>query len=166
MERLAVRDWDEGAVLIAFGAIIGSAVGLGVVGFYKLIDLAYLFFHEIPEARLPDAGTALYRPALTALGLWAAWAIVRLARLPEGQNVPDMQRAVAKEGGRIPARPVAYRTLAAAVTLGSGGSAGSEGPVATLGGGLGSALGRLLRLASAHRPVLVGWGAAAGLTGA
>src|SRR5690606_6888205 len=69
-------------------------------------------------------------------------------------------------GGRIPARPVAYRTLAAAVTLGSGGSAGSEGPVATLGGGLGSALGRLFRLPSRHRRVLVGCGAAAGISGA
>lgn len=166
MERVAFRDWDEGAVLLAFGALIGVAVGLGVVVFYRLIDLAYLFFHQIPEERLPSTGTALYRPALTALGLWAAWALVRVTRIPEGQNVPDMQRAVAKQGGRIPPRPVAIRTVAAAVTLGSGGSAGSEGPVATLGGGLGSALGRLFRLPSRHRRVLVGCGAAAGISGA
>lgn len=166
MERIGLREWDEGAVLLVLGALIGVAVGLGVVGFYQLIDLAYLVFHRLPQERLPQLAAAIYHPVLTAAGIWLAWAIVRAARLPDGQNVPDMQRAVAKEGGRIPGRPVALRTLASAVTLGSGGSAGSEGPVATLGGGLGSAIGRIFRLSSRHRRVLVGCGAAAGISGA
>jgi CIC family chloride channel protein len=62
--------------------------------------------------------------------------------------------------------PVAVRTLAAAATLGSGGSAGSEGPVAVLGAAVGSVLGRLLRFQTRHRKILVGCGAAAGIAGA
>src|SRR5690606_6567526 len=166
MDRIGLREWDEGAVLLVLGALIGVAVGLGVVAFYKLIDLAYLVFHRIPEGRLPQVAAAIYHPMLTAAGIWLAWAIVRVSKLPDGQNVPDMQRAVAKEGGRIPARRVTIRTVAAAVTLGSGGTAGSEGPVATLGGGLGSAIGRIFRLSSRHRRVIVGCGAAAGISGA
>ncbi len=153
-------------MLIAFGALIGVAVGLGVVVFYRLIDLAYLFFHELPEQRLGSLETAIYRPVLTALGILLAWLIVRWARIPPGQNIPDIQLAVAKKGGRVPLRPVLVRLLASAVTLGSGGSAGSEGPVATLGGGLGSSLAKLFRLPSRHRRVLVGCGAAAGISGA
>jgi len=91
---------------------------------------------------------------------------VRRARVPEGQNVPDVQRAVAKHGGIIPERPVAARTLASAVTLGSGGSVGSEGPVAVLGSAVGSTLGRVLHFQPRHLKILVGCGAAAGIAGA
>lgn len=164
--RLLDRDWDEGAFLLAFGAAIGVAGGLSVAGFYRLIDAANLIFVAWPGERLQAVAHVFYRPLLTAAGLWAAWALVRRARLPEGQTVPDVQLAVAKRGGRIPVRPVAVRTLAAAVTLGSGGSAGSEGPVAVLGSGLGSALGRLLRLPPRHVKILVGCGAAAGISAA
>jgi len=160
------REWDEGALLMVFGVGIGAVVGLGVVAFYKLVDLAYVAFVELPTDRLDILGRAAYRPLLTALGLWSAWAIVRRLRLPDGQNVADVQRAVAKEGGEIRFRPVAGRTLAAAATLGSGGSAGSEGPVAVLGSALGSTLGRLFRVETRHRKILVGCGAAAGISGA
>lgn len=160
------REWDEGALLMVFGLGIGAVVGLGVVAFYKLVDLAYVAFAELPARRLGLLGQAAYRPLLTALGLWTAWAIVRRLRIPDGQNVADVQRAVAKAGGDIRLRPVAGRTLAAAVTLGAGGSAGSEGPVAVLGSSLGSSLGRLFRVEPRHRKILVGCGAAAGISGA
>ena len=58
------------------------------------------------------------------------------------------------------------RTVASAVTLGSGGSVGSEGPVAVLGATVGSALGRVLRFQPRHLKILVGCGAAAGIAGA
>jgi CIC family chloride channel protein len=164
--RAAFHEWDEGGVLLAFGVAIGVAVGLSVVVFYRLVDLAYLAFAELPQRRLDLLANALYRPLLTAAGLWTAWLIVRRLRLPEGQTVPDVQLAVAKRGGDVPLRPVAGRTLAAAVTLGAGGSAGSEGPVAVLGSALGSTLGKLFRFEARHRKILVGCGAAAGIAGA
>jgi len=166
LERAALKEWDEGGVLMAFGVAIGVAVGLAVVAFYRLVDLAYFAFAEFPARRLDVLGNALYRPLLTAAGLWAAWFVVRRLRLPDGQNVPDVQLAVAKRGGEVPLRPVAGRTVAAAITLGSGGSAGSEGPVAVLGAALGSSLGRLFRFDGRHRKILVGCGAAAGIAAA
>jgi CIC family chloride channel protein len=164
--RILDRDWDEGGLLLVLGVVIGVAGGLAVAAFYRLIDAANLVFVEWPGEHLHVVAHAFYRPLLTAAGLWAAWAVVRRARIPEGQTVPDVQLAVAKRGGRIPARPVAARTLAAAITLGSGGSAGSEGPVAVLGSTLGSALGRVLRLQPRHVKILVGCGAAAGISAA
>ena len=52
---------------------------------------------------------------------------------------PDVYRVV-RRGGWVPLGPTLGRTLASAVTLGGGGSAGSEGPVAVLGAAAGSAL--------------------------
>src|SRR6185312_114509 len=160
----ARTDWDEGALLMGFALVIGVGAGLGVVGFYHLIDAAYDFFIVWIGTRLRVTTHVAYRPALTALGLWAAWALVR--RIPEGQNVPDVKLAVAKRGGVLWWRQIALRTLAAAVTLGSGGSAGSEGPTAVLGAGVGSVIGQALRFQQRRIKILVGCGAGAGIAAA
>lgn len=163
---LEQRDWDEGATLMVFGALVGMATGLGVVGFYRLIDLSHLVFIRWPGAHLPSVAHAFYQPVLTAVGVWSAWFLVRRTRIPDGQNVPDVQLSVAKRDGVFPGRPVVVRTVAAAATLGSGGSAGSEGPVAVLGAAIGSWLGRRLRFQPRHLKILLGCGAAAGIAGA
>ena len=160
------RDLDEGAPLMIVGAVIGAVAGLGIVGFYSMIDVAYAVLTAFPQRQVPWLGQAILQVVLTSFGLWLAWFIVRRAGVAEGQNVPDVQRAVAKRGGVIAGRPVAARTLASAVTLGAGGSVGSEGPVAVLGAAVGSSLGRRLGFQSRHLKILVGCGAAAGIAGA
>ena len=160
------RDLNEGAPLMIVGAVIGAVAGLGIVGFYGLIDVAYALLSAFPRRHVPWFGQAILQVVLTAFGVWLAWFIVRRARAGAGQNVPDVQLAVAKRGGVIAGRPVAARTLASAVTLGSGGSVGSEGPVAVLGAAVGSLLGRRLRFQARHLKILVGCGAAAGIAGA
>jgi CIC family chloride channel protein len=166
LEWFKARDFDEGATLMVFGALVGIAGGLAVVGFYRLIDFSHLVFIRWPEQYLPQYAQTIYQPMLTALGLLAAWSVVRRLRIPDGQNVPDVQLAVAKRDGIIRIYPVVVRTIASAFTLGSGGSAGAEGPVAVLGSALGSSLGRRLRLHPRHIKILVGCGAAAGIAGA
>ena len=161
---LAVADLDEGALLMLFGLVIGVAGGLGVVGFYHLIDLAYGFFITWMGDKLDVTSHIAYRPLLTALGLWTAWAMVR--RIPEGQNVSGVQLAVAKRGGIISMRHSVVRTVASAATLGSGGSAGSEGPTVVVGSAIGSAIGRVFRFQPRRLKVLVGCGAAAGISAA
>lgn len=163
---LEQRDWDEGALLLVIGGAIGLVAGLAVVGFYGLIDASHLVFIDWAGARLPRAIRMLYWPILTAAGLWAAWFVVHRTGTPDGQNVPEVQLAVAKRDAHVPVRPVAVRTIASAITLGSGGSAGSEGPVAVLGAAVGSTLGRRLRILPRHRKVLVGCGAAGGIAAA
>ena len=160
----ARSDWDEGALLMGFALVIGVGAGLGVVGFYHLIDAAYDLFIVVIGARLHVTSHVAYRPALTALGLWAAWALVR--HIPDGQNVADVQLAVAKRGGILHWRDILVRTLASAVTLGSGGSAGSEGPTAVLGAGIGSVIGQGLRFQQRRLKILVGCGAGAGIAAA
>lgn len=166
LDWFAQRDFDEGAVLIVFGAVIGVAAGLSVVAFYGLIEWAHRFFIDWLGARVGATTHAYWRPLLTAIGLWAAWALIRRFHVPEGQNIADVQLAVAKRDGTVPARPVGVRTVSAAITIGAGGSAGSEGPVAVLGSAVGSAIGRVLRFHPRRVKILVGCGAAAGISGA
>jgi CIC family chloride channel protein len=137
------------------------------VAFYRLIDLAFWIFYLIPAVYLTEAGILAYRPLLTGFGLvWAHLIMRGPGRSHEGLNIPDVQRAVAREGGRLPARPALARTAASAVTLGAGGAAGSEGPVAVLGAALASFLGRAFRFDPARTKVLVAAGAAAGISAA
>jgi CIC family chloride channel protein len=166
VRRAGVLEWDEGVLLLVAGAAIGLVGGLGVVGFYGLIDLAYIAFVQWPRRIVGPLGAALYLPALTGLGVWAAWYVVRRTNTPDGQNVADVQLDVAKRHGVVRTRPAAVRTLASAITLGSGASAGSEGPTAVLGAAVGSVFGRALALQPRHVKILVGCGAAAGIAGA
>ncbi|HEX8904918.1 MAG TPA: chloride channel protein, partial [Longimicrobiaceae bacterium] len=159
------RELSENAILLAFAVAIGLVGALGVVAFYRCIDLAFTVFYRWTGNVLGRGVLAVYRPLITAAGLAAAWALVRSLRgLQGGENVAAVQLAVARREGEIPARPALVRTLAAAVTLGSGGSAGSEGPVAVLGATVGSVLGRAFRFGAERVKVLVGAGAAAGIS--
>ena len=90
------RDLDEGVSLVIIGALIGAIAGLGVVGFYLLIDASYAALTAWPQRHIPWLGQAILRIAFTSIGVWLAWFIARRARAGEGQNVPDVQLAVAR----------------------------------------------------------------------
>src|SRR5690242_4031613 len=148
----AFVDWfnalqlSENAVLLAFGLATGVLAALGVILFYKSIDAAFTVFYRLPAPYVPHIVFLFYRPIVTAAGLLIAWWIMqKLGRAYEGMNVPDVQLAVVRRGGDLPARPALARTAASAVTIGAGGSAGSEGPVVVLGAALASWLGRTFR---------------------
>ena len=159
------RELSENSILLGFAVVIGVGAALGVVLFYRLIDLAYFLLIEWPSGWIDIV--PFWRPLLTAGGLALAfWVMRRFGRGNEGLNVPDVQLAVARRGGFLPFRPVLARTAASAITLGSGGSAGSEGPVAVLGSALGSVLGRVFRFNPERIRVLVAAGAAAGISAA
>ncbi len=130
-----------------------------------MVDRTAKRFDRRGDSVNPVAG-ALYRPLITAIALWTAWATVRWSRIPDGQTVPDVQLGVAKRGGLVPLRAVMVRTLAAVVTLAGGGSAGSESPTTVLGSSIGSAVGHVLRFQPRRLKILVGCSAAAGISAA
>jgi len=68
-----------------------------------------------------------------------------------------------RKGGVLRRRVPLIKTLASAATIGSGGSAGVEGPVGFIAGGIGSSLGRLFKLSTSERRILVMAGFAAGI---
>ena len=164
IERLGL---SENAILLLFAVVIGLLTSGGVILFYRLIDLAYVALYRWTQGVLPFRSLIAYRPLLSALALMLACALMRrFAPGETGLTVPDIQLRVARHGGEIPLRPTLVRTAASALTIGGGGSAGSEGPVAVLGAALGSGVSRFFRFAASRTTVLVAAGVAAGISAA
>lgn len=167
IERFNALELSENTILMAFSLAIGILSALGVVAFYKSIDLAYALFYRLPSEFVPAMPFLAYRPVITASGVALAWWFMKyVGRGHDGLNVPDVQLAVVRRGGFIPLRPALARTAASALTIGSGGSAGSEGPVVVFGSALGSLGGRLFGFSPDRMRVLVGAGAGAAISAA
>lgn len=97
-------------------------------------------------------------------GLIVGPMIYFFAREARGHGVPEVIKAVALRGGVIRARIVAIKALASAISIGTGGSVGREGPIIQIGSAFGSNLGQMLRLPTVQIRTLVGCGAAAGIS--
>ncbi len=161
------RRLDENTILLVFSLAVGVAGALGVVVFFKLIDFFFYLLYRLPVEHIRGIDYPIYRPIITAAGFaLAAWFARRFAGGEEGPNVPYVQLAVARRGGDVPIVPGTAHAAASAITLGSGGSAGSEGPTAVLGATFGSALGKAFRFDANRVKVLTGAGAAAGISAA
>ncbi len=153
------------AIFLSLAAIVGVLGAIGVQLFFNLIDLANDFLVVRPMRLEVLSGRWIVVPLLTggAMAL-AAWIMRRFGNGYDGLNVPDVSWAVVRRDGRIPGRMSLAKSVASAVTIGGGGSAGSEGPVAVLGAALGSKFAGPLRLRPERIKVLVGAGSAAGIS--
>ncbi|MGI9432574.1 MAG: chloride channel protein [Myxococcota bacterium] len=85
------------------------------------------------------------------------------AREAKGHGVPEVMEAVALRGGVMRKRTAAVKILASAISIGSGGSVGREGPIVQIGSVLGSTIGQWLRVPARQLRTIVGCGAAAGI---
>ncbi len=154
---------DLGLVLLA--VIVGLGGGAGAIAFRQLIAWAQIMFSSAGEWVLPFQGQ-YYVILLPAVGLVLVSLIVRRwAPETRGHGVPEVQYAVRRLGGRIRPRVAAVKALASALTIGSGGSVGREGPIVQIGSSLGSSLGGLFGLRQDAVKTLVACGAAAGIGG-
>ncbi len=156
---------DENTVLLVFALVIGTAVGVAVIIFYKLIDLAQAA-SLTAVGRLTGIGSVSILLVVIA-GLTLTRLLIRYGTGDsEGENVPDVMGSVARRGGTMRAFPVAIKTAGAALVIGTGGSVGAEGPVVVAGSALGSKIGRFFRSGPERLKLLVACGAAAGISAA
>lgn len=150
----------DSVVLITTAVLVGVGTGLGAVAFVWLLarirELAHWF-----QTTLGDVLGLFVVMGLA--GLLVGYIVNRWAREAKGHGVPEVMEAVALRNGRIRPRVAAIKVLASSITIGSGGSAGREGPIVQVGSALGSTLGQLLRLSGERVQTLVACGAAAGI---
>jgi CIC family chloride channel protein len=154
---------SETAVLIATAILVGLGTGLGAVLFIRLIAFVQKVFFEEGEASLGFLGRWLFMLIPAVGGLLAGPIIFYFAKEAKGHGVPEVMQAIAVRGGRIRPRVVVAKVLASGLCIGSGGSAGREGPIVQVGAALGSTVGQWLRLSELRIRNLVACGAAAGI---
>ena len=117
-----------------------------------------------PIALVPDWPSRWWIPVSTTVGgLLSGWLVFRYAPEAEGHGTDAAIHAFHGGGRYIPARIPLVKAVASALTIGSGGVAGREGPAAQISVGLGSLLARALRLRGQERRILLLAGMAAGL---
>jgi H+/Cl- antiporter ClcA len=80
-----------------------------------------------------------------------------------GHGIPEAMEQVLLNESRIPPRVTLLKPLSAAISIGTGGPFGAEGPIIATGGALGSLIGQLIRISASERKTLLAAGAAAGM---
>ena len=163
---------SETNLLILLSVLVGLATAFGAIGFVKLIEFFNDLFFGLTDQILSSAvgfaswgGYRWWLPLIPALGgLLVGPIVYRYASEAKGHGVPEVMDAVARLGGIIRPRVAAAKTIASAICIGSGGSAGREGPIVQIGSAFGSMVGQLFRMSGSRVKILVGCGAAAGIS--
>jgi CIC family chloride channel protein len=155
--------FSETTILIATAIVIGAGTGLGAVFFIRLIELVQETFFGGGETLFGGMGRWLLILIPVVGGLIGGPIIAFFASEAKGHGVPEVMQAIALRGGRIRPRVVVAKIAASALCIGTGGSAGREGPIVQVGAALGSTLGQWLKLSSGRIRNLVACGAAAGI---
>ncbi len=150
-------------ILIISAVAVGAGTGLGAVFFIKLISLVEQLFYVSGATVFGFLGIGLFIVAPVVGSLLGGPVITFFAREAKGHGVPEVMQAIALRGGRIRPRVVVAKVIASALCIGSGGSAGREGPIVQVGSALGSSIGQWLHLSEARLRNLVACGAAAGI---
>lgn len=159
LDRLAP---PVGFLLLILSIAIGAGTGLAAVLFIKLIYAIQHFGYETLPALLPWLGNFVYL-IVPVIGGLLVGPLILFAQEAKGHGVPEVMQALIIRGGRIRARVAAAKIVASALCIGTGGSAGREGPIVQVGSALGSSIGQVLRLSDDRIRNLVGCGAAAGI---
>jgi len=131
--------------------------------FIRLIGLMQNILFGGGEVLLGFLGRGLFIFVPALGGLLAGPIIFYFAKEAKGHGVPEVMKAITLQGGRIRPRVVVAKVIASALCIGSGGSAGREGPIVQVGAAFGSTVGQYLHLSEMRIRNLVACGAAAGI---
>lgn len=161
---------------LLLGVTVGLVAGVGAIIFYWALGLAtHLFLGDIVGYVPPEPvgeGEPMRHaiahpwllPLVTALGgLVSGLIVFTLAPEAEGHGTDAAITAIHHQAGRLRGRIPPIKLVASAMTIGSGGSGGREGPAAQISAGFGSLLGQWLKLDAQDRRILVAAGMGAGI---
>ncbi len=163
-ERFLDRVHASGMVAwLLLATIIGAGTALGAVFFIELISwVEKALYYHLPQV-WPDLGRGWYILAPVIGSLIAGPIIAFFSPEAKGHGVPEVMEAIALRGARIRPRVVVAKVAASAACIGSGGSAGREGPIVQVGAAFGSTLAQWFKLSESRTRNLVAAGAAAGI---
>ena len=151
-------------IAVAIG-IVSSYVALGLLRLIALFTNVFYFQRWSTVASSPAENTlgalSVIVPVIGALiiGVMARYGSERI----RGHGIPEAIESILIHGSRVQPRLAVLKPLSAAISIGSGGPFGAEGPIIMTGGALGSMIAQLFHLSSAERKTLLVAGAAAGM---
>jgi len=155
--------------------LVGIVSGLGALLFYTLLDVCTQFFMKLCNLYLPKAGG---EPELIEIdvqgnlpiflitafgGLISGLIVYTFAPEAEGHGTDAVIRSFHHLRGIVRGRVPIVKIVASAITIGSGGSGGREGPIAQIGAGFGSYIATILNLTDKERRILLVCGMAGGI---
>jgi len=153
-------------IKVSFVAVlIGLAAGYGNILFRYLIGIIQELFYSSKDEYILDVlkSTSFYKILFVpAIGGLAVGIISLVFKSAKGHGVPDVIKAIALNKKISPSVAV-VKTVSSAITLGSGGSAGREGPIVQIGASIGSGIGQLFKYSTERMRGAVACGAAGGL---
>lgn len=176
--ELGQRRLRSQARLLGWSILVGVVAGLGAIVFFAACQLVVRYtldglagYHATaPGGEPPLFGESdqPFRPWLllivpTVGGIVSGFIVYTLAPEAEGHGTDAAIAAYHLHQGQIRPRVPLVKIIASALTLGTGGSGGREGPIAQIGAGFGSFLGNLLRLRPVERRILMAAGMGAGV---
>jgi CIC family chloride channel protein len=150
------------------------AIGVGILSSFvawALLRLIAFFTNAFYYGRI---GTVFVSPAANHLGWYAVLVPIAgglvigfMARYGSerirGHGIPEALESILINGSKVQPRLAILKPLSAAISIGSGGPFGAEGPIIMTGGALGSVISQLFHLSASERKTLLVAGAAAGM---
>jgi CIC family chloride channel protein len=168
---------NEFLMLNIFAILIGMASGLLALGFrYTIWTVQSLYYNQGVPIGEPWSNVAAFDfsfrffesvgPLLLIIlpigGLIVGLLTTYGAEEAKGPGVSEVMEATHTRGGYLRRRVVLFKAIASSITIGTGGSAGREGPIVQMGSGVGSAIGRRSKLSDTRVKILL----SCGVTGA
>ena len=143
---------------------MGAGAGAAAVVFQYLLQGTQAFFFEfLYPAAYQVVGPAAIIGIPAVGGLAAGLVLYAFAWEARGSGIAQVMQAVNQQGGRIRPIVAVVKAISTALCLGSGGSAGREGPIAQISAAIGSTIGQALGVSENRTKLLVACGVAGGI---
>lgn len=170
-KRLADHSADWRMIMLAGASIlVGTGAAFGAWILLKLIAFATNLFWfgriSAAPAEIVDAHVGLAVIAIPVIGSLLIGLMARFgSEKIKGHGIPEAIEAILYGESRLSLKVAVLKPLSSAISIGSGGPFGAEGPIIMTGGAIGSLFAQCFHLSAAERKTLLVAGAAAGMTG-
>ena len=166
-----LRDYSADSRILYVSALAACLGGVSAVAAWALLEMIALctnlfYFHRWAFVAVDpwQSGVHWWSPLMPVLGGLIVGLIARyLSPKVRGHGMPEAVETIVFGGGKVQPRVAVLKPVATAISIGSGGPFGAEGPVIITGGAIGSVLGQLLPMTDSERTVLMVAGASAGM---
>lgn len=156
-------------ILVAMALVVGT---VGALAAWALLHLIYLATNLAYHGTFSDApviiADTVLGPISVLIPVAGCFVVGLMARFGSekirGHGIPEAMEAILIGGSRIEAKIAVIKPLSSAISIGTGGPFGAEGPIIMTGGAFGSLFGQFFSLSNAERKTLLVAGAAAGMS--